>query len=165
MPKPLQAKLLRALEAGEVRRIGENETRRVDVRFVAATNVDIKAAIDSGRLPQRSVLPPERAPHPLPPLRERGGDSPLLVEHFLAALRSDGAVTGCTGSALDALLAYDYPGNVRQLEHIVQRAVAVARGPLIDLDDLPEEVLARRSAPAPRRRHASPRPASAPSAR
>ncbi len=148
MPKPLQAKLLRTLEAGEVRRIGENETRRVDVRFLAATNLDIQAAIDSGDF--RSDLFYRLNVHRihLPPLRERGEDLGTLIEHFIRRF-GGGPVTGCTGAALDALLAYDYPGNIRQLQHIVQRAVAVARGPLIDLDDLPEEVLARRSAPAP----------------
>jgi DNA-binding NtrC family response regulator len=148
MPKPLQAKLLRVLEAGEVRRIGENETRRVDVRFLAATNLDIQAAIDSGDF--RSDLFYRLNVHRihLPPLRERGEDLATLIEHFIRRF-GGGTVTGCTGSALDAMLAYDYPGNIRQLQHIVQRAVAVARGPLIDLDDLPEEVLARRSAPAP----------------
>src|SRR5688572_17458365 len=148
MPKTLQAKLLRALEAGEVRRIGENETRRVDVRFLAATNLDIQAATDSGEF--RSDLFYRLNVHRihLPPLRERGGDLATLIGHFIQRF-GGGTVTGCTGSALDAMLAYDYPGNIRQLQHIVQRAVAVARGPLIDLDDLPEEVLARRSAPAP----------------
>jgi transcriptional regulator with PAS, ATPase and Fis domain len=147
MAKPLQAKLLRTLEAGEVRRIGENETRRVDVRFVAATNLDIQAAIDSGDF--RSDLFYRLNVHRihLPPLRERGEDLATLIEHFIRRF-GGGAVTGCTAPALDAMLAYDYPGNIRQLQHIVQRAVAVARGPLIDLDDLPEEVLARRSAPA-----------------
>lgn len=147
MPKSLQAKLLRALEAGEVRRIGENETRRVDVRFVAATNLDIQTAVDSGEF--RSDLFYRLNVHRihLPPLRERGDDVRLLVEHFLERY-GGGQVVGCTPAAWDALAAYTYPGNVRQLQHIVQRAVAVARGPHLDVDDLPEEVMAPRAAPA-----------------
>ena len=147
MPKPLQAKLLRALESGEVRRIGENETRRVDVRFLAATNLDIQAAIDSGEF--RSDLFYRLNAHRihLAPLRERGEDLTTLIEHFIQRFGS-GTVTGRTPAATEALLAYSYPGNIRQLQHIIQRAVAVARGEQIDVDDLPEEVLARRVAPA-----------------
>jgi DNA-binding NtrC family response regulator len=143
MPKTLQAKLLRSLESGEVRRIGENETRHVDVRFLAATNLDIQGAIDRGDF--RSDLFYRLNVHRihLPPLRERGDDVRLLIHHFIA--RFGGAtVTGCTPAAASALLAYQYPGNVRQLQHVVQRAVAVARAELIDLDDLPEEVVATR---------------------
>ena len=143
MPKTLQAKLLRSLESGEVRRIGENETRHVDVRFLAATNLDIQGAIDRGDF--RSDLFYRLNVHRihLPPLRERGDDVRLLIQYFIA--RFGGAtVTGSTPAAASALVAYQYPGNVRQLQHVVQRAVAVARGELIDLDDLPEEVVATR---------------------
>ena len=144
MPKTLQAKLLRSLESGEVRRIGENETRHVDVRFLAATNLDIQGAIDRGDF--RSDLFYRLNVHRihLPPLRERGDDVRLLIQYFIA--RFGGAtVTGSTPAAASALVAYQYPGNVRQLQHIVQRAVAVARGELIDVDDLPEEVIATRA--------------------
>ena len=143
MPKTLQAKLLRSLESGEVRRIGENETRHVDVRFLAATNLDIQGAIDRGDF--RSDLFYRLNVHRihLPPLRERGDDVRLLIQYFIA--RFGGAtVTGSTPAAASALVAYQYPGNVRQLQHVVQRAVSVARGELIDLDDLPEEVVATR---------------------
>jgi two-component system response regulator HydG len=148
MPKSLQAKLLRSLESGEVRRIGENETRHVDVRFLAATNLDIQAAIDRGDF--RSDLFYRLNVHRihLPPLRERGDDVRDLIQHFIT--RFGGAtVTGSTPAAAATLVAYQYPGNVRQLQHIVQRAVAVARGELIDVDDLPEEVVATRVQAAP----------------
>jgi two-component system response regulator HydG len=147
MPKTLQAKLLRSLESGEVRRIGENETRNVDVRFLAATNLDIQGAIDRGDF--RSDLFYRLNLHRihLPPLRERGDDIRLLIQHFISRFGGT-TVTGCTPAAAAALVAYPYPGNVRQLQHIVQRAVAVARGELIDVDDLPEEVLATRAASA-----------------
>src|SRR4029453_7899753 len=143
MPKSLQAKLLRTLEAGEVRRIGENENRVVDVRFVAATNVDLKAAVDAGEF--RTDLFYRLNVHRvhLPPLREREGDIRLLIEHFLAQYGPAG-VTDCSPAVWDALLAYDFRGNVRQLQHIVQRAVAIAQGPVLEVADLSEEVLARR---------------------
>jgi DNA-binding NtrC family response regulator len=147
MPRSLQAKLLRALESGEVRRIGENETRRVDVRFLAATNLDIQSAIDNGDF--RSDLFYRLNVHRihLSPLRERGEDIGILIQHFIERFGA-GVVAGCTPAATQALMAYTYPGNIRQLQHVVQRAVAVARGELIDLDDLPEELLAPKTAPA-----------------
>ena len=147
MPKGLQAKLLRALESGEVRRIGENESRLVDVRFVAATNVDLKQAVDAGDF--RADLFYRLNVHRvhLPALREREGDVRLLIEHFLARY-GPGGVTDCSPAVWDALLAYDYPGNVRQLQHIVQRAVAIAQGPVLEPGDLSEEVLARPMGPA-----------------
>ncbi len=145
MPKGLQAKLLRALEAGEIRRIGENDTRQVDVRFLAATNVDIQSAVEVGEF--RSDLFYRLNVHRihLPPLRERGEDVQLLIEQFLARY-GGGVITGCTRPAWDALLAFPYPGNVRELQHTIQRAVAVARGPYIEPEDLPEEIIAPRSA-------------------
>jgi len=144
MPKTLQAKLLRSLESGEVRRIGENETRHVDVRFLAATNLDIQAAIDRGEF--RSDLFYRLNVHRihLPPLRERGEDVRALIQHFISRFGGS-TVTDSTPAATAALVAYAYPGNVRQLQHIVQRAVAVARGELIDVDDLPEELIATRT--------------------
>ena len=141
MPRGLQAKLLRALEAREVRRLGENETRMVDVRFVAATNIDITGAVEAGQF--RSDLYYRLNVHRihLPPLRERGHDIRALIDHFIHRFGA-GAVTGCTAAAYSVLAGYQYPGNVRQLQHVIQRAVAVARGTEIDVDDLPEEVLA-----------------------
>ena len=148
MPAGVQAKLLRALEAGEVRRIGENDVRTVDVRFVAATNADLQAAVDGGTF--RSDLFYRLNVHHihLPPLRERRGDVALLLDFFMERVGPSGGVTGFTDEARAALLAFDYPGNVRQLEHVIQRAVAVARGPLVDTADLPEELFAGRGADA-----------------
>ena len=142
MSTTLQAKLLRALESGEVRRIGENESRRVDVRFLTATNVDLRTAVDTGSF--RSDLYYRVNVHRvhMPPLRERTGDLPLLIAHFLERYGSGAGITGCSDTAMEALSAYDYPGNVRQLEHIIQRAVAIARPPDLDPGDLPEELFA-----------------------
>jgi DNA-binding NtrC family response regulator len=146
LSKGLQAKLLRALEAGEIRRIGENDSRHVDVRFLAATNIDLKAATASGEF--RSDLYYRIHVHHvhMPPLRERAGDIPLLVSHFLARNGRGRKVITCSPAAMDILCAYTYPGNVRQLEHIVQRAVATARSSALTPDDMPEELLAE---PAP----------------
>jgi two-component system response regulator HydG len=148
MPAGVQAKLLRALEAGEVRRIGENEPRRVDVRFVAATNADLQAAVDTGVF--RSDLYYRLNVHRihLPPLRERRGDVEQLITFFLAQVGAPAGVTGITDAARQALAAYEYPGNVRQLEHIIQRAVAVARASVLEPADLPEELFASRHADA-----------------
>jgi two-component system response regulator HydG len=144
----VQAKLLRALEAGEVRRIGENEARRVDVRFVAATNTDLQAAVDAGSF--RSDLFYRLNVHHihLPPLRARPGDIAQLIAFFLDRAGGAGGVTGLNDAAREALLGYDYPGNVRQLQHFIQRAVAVARAPILEPTDLPEELFASRQADA-----------------
>ncbi|HEX9365119.1 MAG TPA: sigma-54 dependent transcriptional regulator [Vicinamibacterales bacterium] len=146
MPPSVQAKLLRALEAGEVRRIGENDVRTIDVRFVAATNADLQAAVDGGAF--RSDLFYRLNVHHihLPPLRERPGDTARLLESFMARVGPPAGVTGVSDDARAALLAFDYPGNVRQLEHVIQRAVAVARGPIVEIADLPEELFAGRGA-------------------
>ena len=142
MSKGLQAKLLRVLEAAEVRRIGENDSRRVDVRFVAATNVDLKAAVEAGEF--RSDLYYRLHVHRIhmPPLRDRAGDLRLLVDYFLEKYGSASSAVRCGEQAWGLLAAYSYPGNVRQLEHIIQRAVAIARGRELEPDDLPEEVVA-----------------------
>ena len=145
MAPGLQGKLLRALESGEVRRIGENVIRQVDVRFVAATYVDLKAATNRGEFREDLFYRLNVLHVHLPPLRERLGDVPLLVEHFLETFGVPAGVTGCTDEALALLAGYAYPGNVRELEHILQRAIAVAPGAVLELADLPEHLTARRA--------------------
>ena len=150
MSRALQAKLLRALESGEVRRIGENESRRVDVRFVTATNIDLAAAIQAGAFREDLYYRINVHRVHMPPLRERNGDVPLLVEHFLTRYGRPAGVSACSPAALALISEFSFPGNVRQLEHIVQRAVAVARSEQIEPEDLPEELHASRPvAPAP----------------
>ena len=135
----LQAKLLRTLESGEVRRIGENESRHVDVRFVAATNVDLESAVRARTFRNDLYYRVNVHRVHMPPLRERAGDIPVLVRHFLGRYGAPVAITGCSDEAMAILAAFDYPGNVRQLEHFVQRAVAVAQPPTMQVADLPEE--------------------------
>ena len=146
LSKALQAKLLRALESGEIRRIGENDSRHVDVRFLAATNIDLKAATAAGEF--RTDLYYRIHVHHvhMPALRERTGDVALLVSHFLTRNGPARGVSRCSSEAMALLSVYPYPGNVRQLEHIVQRAVATARSPELTLEDMPEELLAEPAA-------------------
>jgi len=147
LSKALQAKLLRALESGEIRRIGENESHVVDVRFVAATNIDLKAATTAGDF--RSDLYYRLDVHHvhMPALRERTGDIPLLVGYFLSRYGGHSGVTACAPAAMEVLSAYTYPGNVRQLEHIIQRSVATAHSSELTVGDLPEELLAEPQGP------------------
>jgi DNA-binding NtrC family response regulator len=132
-----------------VRRIGENDPRTVDVRFVAATNVDLKRR-STRELSQRSLLPLNVHRIHMPALRDRPGDLRLLVDHFINKYGPASGVEQCGEAAWSLLAAYSYPGNVRQLEHLIQRAVAIARGPELGADDLPEEVVAKPE-PAPPR--------------
>jgi two-component system response regulator HydG len=147
MSAPLQAKLLRALESGEIRRIGSNESRPVDVRFVAATNIDLQAAVQAGAFRQDLYYRLNVHHVHLPPLRERPGDVKALAQHFLDRYGPAAGVSACSDEAWRVLCAYDYPGNVRQLEHVIQRAVAIAQGPRVERGDLPEEMVATRPAP------------------
>jgi two-component system response regulator HydG len=149
MAPALQAKLLRTIDSGEVRRIGSNDSRSVDVRFVAATNADLRVAVQAGSFRQDLYYRLNVHHIHLPPLRERPGDVGLLVEHFVTRYGAAAGVSGCSAAAWEVLGTYGFPGNVRELEHVVQRAVAVAQGPLIEPGDLPQEMLVTRSAPAP----------------
>src|SRR5579884_1478785 len=129
MPPLMQAKLLRVLEQGEVVPLGENSPTKVDVRIVSATNRQLSAEVKEGKF--RSDLFYRLAVFPikLPPLRERREDIPALVQRFVkrAAERQDKTVTGFDESALRILVTYDWPGNIRELQNEVERAVAIAR--------------------------------------
>ncbi len=149
MSPPLQAKLLRTIESGEVRRLGSNDSRSIDVRFLAATNADLRAAVQAGTFRQDLYYRLNVHHIHLPPLRERAGDVRRLAQHFLDRYGPSAGVTGCSETAWEILCAFEYPGNVRQLEHVIQRAVAIAQGPQIEPGDLPEEMLAARAPAAP----------------
>jgi two-component system response regulator HydG len=136
-----QARLLAVLESGIVRRIGENDGRAVDVRFVAATNTDLRAAVEAGTFRQDLYYRLNAYHVHLPPLRERPGDVETLLTHFIRKY-SPFDPREVADDARQAMLAYHYPGNVRELEHIVQRALALAQGRPIQLADLPESVAA-----------------------
>jgi len=149
LPLGLQVKLLRFLEDEQVRRVGDTRSERVDVRVVAATARDLARAVKEGQFREDLFYRLNVVNVRLPALRERPDDVPALVEHFLAKyrrLRPEEPLTGVSPQALDVLRAHRWPGNVRELEHAVERAVVLADGPLVQEDDLPDEV---RAAPAP----------------
>ncbi len=133
-----QAKLLRALQSGEVERVGSSRTKRVDVRVVSATNADLHADVAAGRFREDLLYRLNTVEIRLPPLRDRREDVPLLAAHLLArhARRYGKPLVGFTPDALAALLAHPWPGNVRELGHAVERAVLMAAGPEVRASDL-----------------------------
>ena len=139
----LQAKLLRTLEEGAVRRLGGRKPLPFDVRFVASTNRDIREEIRLGRFRQDLFFRINVIEIRVPPLRERREDIPLLVAHFLeeGSKGSGKAVEGITPEAMEWLTHYDWPGNVRELKNAIERALAYATGPFITVQDLPEAIL------------------------
>ncbi|MBI4953758.1 MAG: sigma-54-dependent Fis family transcriptional regulator [Myxococcales bacterium] len=138
----MQVKLLRALQEREVRRVGENKSRRVDVRVVAATNRDLAQAVAAGGFRQDLYYRLKVVELRVPPLRERRDDILPLARVLLAeaALRMRRKLSGIAPPAADQMLRYDWPGNVRELENAMERAVALARGSRVELEDLAEEV-------------------------
>ncbi len=136
MSPDLQAKLLRALQEGEVVPIGATRPVKVDVRIVAATNIDLRDEVRGGRFREDLFFRLNVFPITLPPLRERRDDIPLLIEYFLKHYSREHRRTigGMTRRATEALLEYDYPGNVRELQNLIERGVVFAEdGRLIDL--------------------------------
>ena len=135
----MQVKLLRFLQDRQFERLGGNQTLTVDARVIAATHRDLKALAREGKFREDLYYRLNVIEIALPPLRARAHDIPLLVDHFVR--RFAGAnqkdVSGVTEAALAALAAHTWPGNVRELEHAVERAVVLARGPLLDLDLFP----------------------------
>jgi len=145
LPQPLQPKLLRALEEGEVRRVGATDTRRIDVRLVAATNRDLEAAVKEGRFREDVFWRLNVLHIAVPPLRERAADVPLLAERFLDAATSDRRPRTPARIAPDTmalLTAYAWPGNVRELRNAIERAVTLSTTDELRPDDLPERILA-----------------------
>ena len=149
MRPSLQAKLTRALEERSVRRVGEANERPVDARLIAATHRDVGGMVEAGTFREDLWYRLTVALVELPPLRERKEDVPLLAHHFLrqqAERARARTFTGFTGAAMEALVAYDWPGNVRQLRSAVERAAVVSTREQIDLADLPQDVLRSGSA-------------------
>jgi transcriptional regulator with GAF, ATPase, and Fis domain len=142
IPLEAQAKLLRFLQFGEIQRVGADRTEKVNVRVVAATHRDLRAMIREGRFREDLYFRLKVLELTLPPLRERASDIPLLADHFLRRFwRRPGESPRWTGKADQALRSYPYPGNVRELAHLVERACLLARGPELDVDLLPPEVV------------------------
>jgi DNA-binding NtrC family response regulator len=138
----MQVKLLRVLQEREIRRVGENKSRRVDVRLLAATNRDLAHGVSGGSFRQDLYYRLKVVELRVPPLRERRDDVLPLARLLLAAtaVRMKRTLSGLSPAAADQLLRYPWPGNVRELENAMERAVALARGTRVELEDLPEEV-------------------------
>ncbi len=138
----VQVKLLRVLQEGEFERLGSNDTIRVDVRVVAATNRDLEEELAAGNFREDLYYRLNVVNIGLPPLRDRLEDVPLLSEHFLNRYREKNRrdIHGFSREALDALSNYSWPGNVRELENVVERAVVLDKDGVIDINDLPQNV-------------------------
>jgi two-component system response regulator HydG len=142
LPYPAQVKLLRVLQDHEVRRVGENRQHRVNVRLIAATNRDLSQDVATRRFREDLYYRLKVVKLHIPPLRERLDDLRGLAEAFLERLtaRMGRAIDGFSGTALERILEYQWPGNIRELENAIESACALATGLLIDIEDLPEEL-------------------------
>jgi two-component system, NtrC family, response regulator len=138
----LQVKLLRVLQERTFERVGGSEQISVDIRIVVATNKDLQAVVASGDFREDLFYRLNVVQIPLPPMRERREDIPLLAAHFLKKFTEENAspVKGFTADAIDYLTAYEWPGNVRQLENVVERCVVMAGDEMIRVEDLPPEI-------------------------
>ena len=138
----LQTKLLRALQEREIERLGGVRPVSIDVRVVAATNVNLRQAVRQGTFREDLYYRLHVVPIHVPPLRERRADIPFLVEHFVRKVAREcrRQVDGVSAGALEVLTRYDWPGNVRELENVIHRAVVLASGPVVMLRDVPVDV-------------------------
>jgi len=135
-----QTKLLRVIQEREIRRVGGVDAKPVDVRLLAASNVDLWSEVQEGRFREDLYYRLNVITIELPPLRDRKEDIPLLVSHFLNtySIENEREVIGFSSDAIDALTEYSWPGNVRELENAVERAVVMSRGETVELDELPQ---------------------------
>jgi DNA-binding NtrC family response regulator len=138
VPGPIQVKLLRVLQEREFERLGSNVTRHIDVRVIAATNQDLRAALEQGTFREDLYYRLNVVPLNIPALRERKQDIPFLANHFVKKLAPD---TGCrvesiTDAAMEKLVSYHWPGNVRELENVIERSLVMAKGTSLDASDI-----------------------------
>ena len=138
----LQVKLLRVLQSGEFERVGDTKTMKVDVRVIAATNEDLKEAIQKEKFREDLYYRLNVISIYVPPLRERKDDIPLLVEYFLDICNQRGnkKINSVSQEAMDVLVAYDWPGNIRELENVIERAVILTQGEVITEESLPDHL-------------------------
>src|SRR5579885_1603721 len=143
VPASIQVKLLRILQERQFERLGSNVTRNVDVRVIAATNVDLRAALEQGRFREDLYYRLNVVPINIPPLRERKEDIPFLADHFAKKFGGE-----LSESAIERLMSYHWPGNVRELENVVERSILLARAPRVEAADIRIDAAAARSRPA-----------------
>jgi len=149
VPGSIQVKLLHVLQDREFERLGGTKTLKVDVRVIAATNQDLRAALEQGTFREDLYYRLNVVPISIPPLRERREEIPYLVDHFIARFTRESGkpLAGITPAALKLLTDFHWPGNVRELENIIERAVALSVGTVIDVGDIRLDVSASRPAP------------------
>jgi DNA-binding NtrC family response regulator len=142
LPVDLQGKMLRALQEREIKPIGSNERTRLDARIIAATNQELQSAVRRGDFRKELYFRLDVVSIKIPPLRERKSDIPALVHYFLDRYGGgESHVAGISYEAMTRLMSYDWPGNVRELENCVQRALALGSGSVIQVKDLPSNLL------------------------
>lgn len=143
IPQAVQVKLLRVLQEREVQRLGSTKTIKVDIRIIFATNKNLEQMVEEGKFRSDLYYRLNVIEIKLPPLRERKEEIPLLVESFIKKYSSFNgkAIKGITKEAMDALMKYNFPGNIRELENIIERAVVLTRGDYIRVEDLPHHIL------------------------
>jgi len=142
VPLEVQVKLLRVLQERTIERVGGNSSIKVDVRLISATHQDLEAAVNAGRFREDLFYRLNVVSVQVPPLRERRQDIPVLFTHFLKHYCAENGkeIHEVSREAMDLLMRYDYPGNVRELQNVVERAVVMARGQNLTRDDLPMEL-------------------------
>lgn len=138
VPGNIQVKLLRVLQEREVERLGSNKTLHIDVRVIAATNRDLRAALEDGTFREDLYYRLNVVPIEVPPLRDRKEDIPYLVKFFVAKLSPEngGRVRSITDAAIDKLMQYSWPGNVREIENVIERSIVMTMGERLDADDI-----------------------------
>jgi transcriptional regulator with GAF, ATPase, and Fis domain len=148
----LQVKLLRVLQERSFERVGGTKTIRADVRIIAATNQDLEQLVDEGKFRKDLFYRLHVIPITTPPLRSRRADVPLLIDHFLSVYNTakGTAVAGVEPAAMDSLLRYGWPGNIRELQNLVERVVILKKAGMITVTDLPEKILQAKPAPIDR---------------
>ena len=138
MPGVIQVKLLRVLQEREFERLGSNKTQHIDVRVIAATNQDLRRALEQGTFREDLYYRLNVVPMEIPPLRARKEDIPYLARHFVTQLapESGSRVASITEGAIDKLMQYEWPGNVRELENVIERSLVMAPGEKLDAPDI-----------------------------
>ena len=150
VPATVQVKLLRILQEREFERLGSNKTRHIDVRVLAATNVDLRAALEQGTFREDLYYRLNVMPLNIPPLRERKEDIPFLTDHFIKklAVEMGSRATGISQGAMQVLTSYHWPGNVRELENVIERSLVMSSGETLNAEDIRLDMAPRSRIPA-----------------